>query len=94
MSDKDKYECPVWEDLQAKATNIDDYLEKWTWHHTHCTCGIVELYIFSKLAQDDHIRAYWEHLGKLKIRWDVEYGMLLEYHKDLCDMIEINYPYY
>jgi len=86
------YECPNRASKQEHETD-DDYGVWWEWHHRSCTCLIMDLYHFQMVEQCDHVRAYWEDAGLQKVRWDITYGMLLEYPKGLAYMIKIKYPY-
>lgn len=87
------YKCPVYEETVKRCATEDEWVGKWMWHHKNCTCGLVYLYNFKMVYQDDHVRAYWEAQGRLKVTWSTEFGMMLEYPKDIKDMFEINYPY-
>lgn len=87
------YECPNRAE-QREYDNADSYFEAFFWHHNNCTCEMMALYHFMMIDQDDHIRAFWEALGRQKVRWDIEYGMLLSYPKGIKDLTKIRYPYH
>jgi hypothetical protein len=78
---------------KKKFDSFDEYMAVWDWHHKNCTCGIMDLYEFAMEDQDDHIRCYWVSLGRLKVRWHKEHGMLLDYQGNFMWMSRIGYPY-
>jgi hypothetical protein len=62
-------------------------------HMDHCSCHLMHLYTYKMVDQSDHIRTYWENSGFLKVHWNINYGMLLEYPKGIRVFFDIHYPY-
>ena len=75
------------------AQTFDEHMENFDFHFNKCTCFIMDLYLFSMVEQDDHIRAYWESLGLLEVRGSIKWGVLLRYPLPKNYVQEIGYPY-
>ena len=75
------------------SNTFDEHMEHFDFHYSNCTCMIMDSYFFYMSKQDDHIRAYWESLGLLKVKWNIKYGVLLHYPVQKNYVQKIGYPY-
>jgi len=85
------FQCPV-RQWTKETEDADEYLKRFFWHEDNCTCPIMDLHNYQVVAQDDHIRAYWEAEGRLEVTWSTKHGMLLRYPEKGLDL-SIRYPY-
>lgn len=76
--------------LDQKHTSIIDTV----FHYKYCCCHHAHLWYYQMSEQDDHIRAYYEHLGWIKVHYDTTVGISYEYPAGLNKMLQMNWPYH